>query len=253
MQPREALTCTVSADATLTCAPANSDAAMPKVATNFFIADTLLGSKRGQTRTQCIAIWSDPSGILSPVDDTTRSQLEVISDIAPMQVWQILLSRRDEDDRTMKGSQIQARLPEGSGGVAWALRELERVGLIERAGPEGRSVVSQQWQATDTPLHWDDDNEQDRLLVRMVERSVQTWREWVTRSWLQEKHSPEGARWLDSEISRDSRLRLSPAQLREMDLEIKALIDRWKQALPESDAQEVVIFVQAHPDQVNHS
>lgn len=184
------------------------------------------------------------------MDPVTRAQLEVISDVATMQVWRVLLADRGRNMEGLKGSRIQSRLSDTSGGVAWHLRELQRVDLAERIGVDGRSVLSQRWRATDVALEWGGVDAADELLVRMVERSVQSWREWVTRSWLIRKHEGSMARWVDVEVNRDSRLHLSVEQLLELDGEVQQLLTKWKQVDPGPGAEEIVFLVSGHPDPV---
>lgn len=182
------------------------------------------------------------------MDPGTRAQLEVISDVATLQIWKVLLTGRGRSAEGLKGSQVQSRLTDTSGGVAWHLRELERVGLVERVGVEGRSVLTQRWRAIDVALDWGGLEEGDQLLVRMLERSVQSWREWVTRTWLNRKHDGHWSRWTEVEVFQDSRLRLSVEQLEELDEEIQQLVAKWKRVTPSPGAEDILLLVSAHPD-----
>ena len=136
-------------------------------------------------------------------------------------LYDVLLVRGD-----LSSSDLRRLVPEAKTSLAYELSRLQDAGLIDLVEHIGRHKV---WRAVAMTIAWDDALRGDPDLVRALnnfERVATTRRAERMHRWLQEKMSGAWpSRWLDSAMSTDFLLQLTPAELSELDEAIFEAVD----------------------------
>jgi predicted ArsR family transcriptional regulator len=137
-----------------------------------------------------------------------------------------LLRRGGPLTATQAGEQIG----ESAASCSFHLRQLAKYGLVEEAG--GGRGRERPWQATAISTEWaarGDDEETDAagaLLSRVVvERYFQSAIEWLDR------RGSEDPEWIEAGAITDALVYMTPAELRDVDEKIRAVIEPYLQRL----------------------
>lgn len=152
----------------------------------------------------------------------------------------------------MTTAALSRAVPDTGTGLTYQLRVLEKAGLIKHESGKGRAT---RWSPLDVPVEWTsslgDADPATQLAIRTLERVMWERVDVRWRSWLSAKRggqwSPE---WVDAEIGKQHRLRLTPDLLRELEDELGEVIDRFRarsDVVEGDDAEHVFINVMAHP------
>lgn len=141
-----------------------------------------------------------------------------------------LLRRGGPLTATQAGEQIG----ESAASCSFHLRQLAKYGLVEEAG--GGRGRERPWQATAISTEWaarGEDEETDAagaLLSRVVvERYFQSAIDWLDR------RGGEDPKWIEAGAITDALVYMTPAELREVDAKIRAVIEPYLQRLEAKD------------------
>lgn len=135
---------------------------------------------------------------------------------------------------------LAQRLTTNTGATSYHLRQLAEVGLIED-DPDLGSGRERYWRSVHEVTRWTetrfDDDPDDRAAAEWLTghhlRLVNRWRE----DWLETRLEWPAA-WRDAASLGDMRLRLTPAQTAALVTEIEAVVERYRDAGPETSGEE---------------
>ena len=155
-------------------------------------------------------------------------------------------------DGPATATELGRRTGESSGATSYHLRQLERYGYIEDAGP--RDGRERRWKAASRTTSWEaadfrDDPAalavSDALERRQVQLAVRQFEAWMAR---REQADPA---WLRAATMADDILRLTPSQTRALTADILEVRRRYLDAPPSAEAGEeaalVALYFQLFP------
>jgi DNA-binding transcriptional ArsR family regulator len=136
------------------------------------------------------------------------------------------------------------------GSVSHHLRTLAGAGLIEEAPDLARDRRERWWQPRASGLRWSTrDFQGDASSAAIAEAALSLNLEHHTskvRAW-RARADEASAEWQDAAFSTDTWLRLSPAELAALSVELNALLERWhSRAIPDDGIAREHVFVFAH-------
>lgn len=130
----------------------------------------------------------------------------------------------------LTATQAGERIGESAASCSFHLRQLAKYGLVEEAG--GGRGRERPWRATAISTEWaarGSDDESDAagaLLTRVVvERYFQSAVEWL------ERRADEDPEWVDAAGMSDALVYMTPAELREFDQGVRALLEPYLKRL----------------------
>jgi DNA-binding transcriptional ArsR family regulator len=146
---------------------------------------------------------------------------------------------------------LAQRLSTNSGATSYHLRQLAAVGLIEEE-PERGTARQRWWRAAHELTNWSDtqfiDDPDDRAAAEWLTghnlRQTTRWRE----DWL-ESRDQWPREWRDAADRSDLQLELTPEQLRAMNVELLAVVERYRRAGPtrQADAERIIVLLESFP------
>jgi DNA-binding transcriptional ArsR family regulator len=151
----------------------------------------------------------------------------------------------------LTATQAGERIDESPSSCAFHRRQLAKYGLVEEAG--GGHGRERPWRATAISTEWaarGSDDEADAataMLSRVViERYFESALEWLDR------RDTEGSEWVDAAAISDALVYMTPAELRELDGGIRALLEPYLKRLearepPQEGARPVSVIALAFP------
>ena len=151
----------------------------------------------------------------------------------------------------LTATQAGERIGESPSSCSFHLRQLAKYGLVEEAG--GGHGRERPWRATAISTEWaarGSDDEADAataMLSRVViERYFESALEWLDR------RDTEGSEWVDAAAISDALVYMTPAELRELDGGIRALLEPYLTRLearepPQEGARPVSVIALAFP------
>jgi DNA-binding transcriptional ArsR family regulator len=151
----------------------------------------------------------------------------------------------------LTATQAGERIDESPSSCSFHLRQLAKYGLVEEAG--GGHGRERPWRATAISTEWaarGSDDEADAataMLSRVViERYFESALEWLDR------RDTEGSEWVDAAAISDALVYMTPAELRELDGGIRALLEPYLKRLearepPQEGARPVSVIALAFP------
>ncbi|MGW1886612.1 ArsR/SmtB family transcription factor [Streptomyces sp. NPDC001970] len=151
-------------------------------------------------------------------------------------------------------SQLADRLGESSGATSYHLRQLASYGFVED-DPERGKGRERWWKAAQQSLLFDeslygDPDPQTRGAVNVFMHEVATMHAQELSTWLGTMRGWPDA-WPKSADMSDFTLRLSPAQLRELNDKTHALIESYREVEPGEGSERVRIHLHAFPQQTD--
>jgi DNA-binding transcriptional ArsR family regulator len=151
----------------------------------------------------------------------------------------------------LTATQAGERIDESPSSCSFHLRQLAKYGLVEEAG--GGHGRERPWRATAISTEWaarGSDDEADAataMLSRVViERYFESALEWLDR------RDTEGSEWVDAAAISDALVYMTPAELRELDGGIRALLEPYLKRLearepPQEGARPVSVIALGFP------
>ena len=134
----------------------------------------------------------------------------------------------------LTATQAGERIGESAASCSFHLRQLAKYGLVEEAG--GGRGRERPWRATAISTEWaarGSDDETDAagaMLTRVVvERYFQSAMEWL------ERRGEEDPEWVDAAGTSDALVYMTPAELRELDQGIRALLEPYLKRLEDRE------------------
>ena len=191
---------------------------------------------------------------MAPTDpDTTTTvvrEVRALRAIAHPLRARLLTMLRLEGPAT--ATELAGRTGESSGSTSYHLRQLERYGFVEDAGP--RTGRDRRWRAASRETSWEpadfaDDPAglavSDALERRQVQLAVRQYETWVAR------RAEADPAWLRAATMADDVLRLTPSQTRALTDELLAVRQRYLDAPPDAKPGEptamVTLYLQLFP------
>lgn len=144
---------------------------------------------------------------------------------------------------------LAQRLNSNTGKTSYHLRRLEAVGLVLEDTERG-NARDRWWRAAHTGTTWSsadflddpDTNVAAEWLTGHVARTHARWlNEYV------EARSEFSPQWLEAAAMSDYRVTLTPERLREMNDELHAVVERYRDDEPTADAEQVTVLLHAFP------
>ncbi len=136
----------------------------------------------------------------------------------------------------LTATQAGERIGESPAGCSFHLRQLAKWGLVEEAG--GGRGRERPWQATATGTEWpthgatpEVEEASDMLTRVVVERWFEETMGWVAR------RGGEPRKWSEAASLSDRMLYVSPAELRELDRQIAALLEPYMRRVTDAEAR----------------
>ncbi|QGV80384.1 winged helix-turn-helix domain-containing protein [Streptomyces ficellus] len=147
-------------------------------------------------------------------------------------------------------SQLGGRLGESSGATSYHLRQLASYGFVED-DPERGKGRERWWRAVHQGTAWDDslfdqEDAETRGAVNVFLHEIATLHGQELSTWIGTMRDWP-ADWARSADLSDFTLRLGPAQLRELDEKLHALINGYRDVEPAEDATQVRLHLHAFP------
>lgn len=146
---------------------------------------------------------------------------------------------------------LAQRLDTNTGATSYHLRRLEEVGLVEELVDRG-TARERWWQAAHGFTSWNEtDFESDPTDQAAIEwltghhrQLISSWRD----DWLANRHDYSTA-WREVAGVSDYHLELTPAQLKALGDDLRAVLDEYSDAGPADshDAQHVVVLIEGFP------
>jgi DNA-binding transcriptional ArsR family regulator len=152
-------------------------------------------------------------------------------------------------DGPATASQLGRRLGESSGATSYHLRILEKYGFVEDAAERNRGR-ERWWRAVDEGMEWSLDTddpamlEAERALGRQLTSQYLRWlRRWndEMREW--------GRRWRVASMSTDQWFELTPDELRSLNDEILAVLERYAdRRTPREGTERTIALFHSFPE-----
>lgn len=146
---------------------------------------------------------------------------------------------------------LAQRLDTNTGATSYHLRRLAEVGLVEEV-PDRGTARERWWQAAHAYTSWNEtefegdptDRAAADWLIGQHNRVTSGWRD----DWLATRHSYSKA-WREAASRSDHLLELTPAQLHELNADVLAVLDAYREAGPSDthDVQRVVVLIEGFP------
>ncbi|MBA3620421.1 MAG: helix-turn-helix transcriptional regulator [Acidothermales bacterium] len=162
--------------------------------------------------------------------------------------WRLLAALRVYGPAT--ASELGRRFGETSGATSYHLRQLARFGFITE-DEDQPSRRERRWRAAHEATTWSTadflDDPEARAAVDVIKRDFLRYHTEAVQGWYAEQ-AQWPREWVDAAVSTDLYFRLRPADLAELNRELREVLERYRDR-PADDPQaaRVLLFLEAFP------